>query len=164
MEDVSLSEMAKESAEYKAVKIVCENRKARFNYFIEETLEAGLVLTGAEIKSIRLGHVLLGDSFVRAKNGELYIQQMSIEQYSFNSNKEYDAQRARKLLLSKKEINRLIGSIERKGLTVVPLKLYLKNGYAKLEIALAKGKTAPDKRETVKRREGEREARRAMKG
>ncbi len=155
--------MAKDSAEYKGIKIVCENRKARFNYFIEDTLEAGLVLTGAEIKSIRQGHVVLGESFVRPRNGELYIQQMAIEQYSFSGNREYDAQRPRKLLLSKKEINLLIGSIERKGLTIVPLKLYLKNGYAKLEIAIAKGKSAPDKRETVKRREADREAKRAMK-
>jgi SsrA-binding protein len=156
--------MVKDSAEYKGIKIISENRKARFNYFIEETFEAGLVLTGGEIKSIRQGHVLIAESYVRPKSGELFVFQMAIEQYSFNTAKEYDAQRPKKLLLSKREISRLIGSIERKGLTIVPTKIYLKNGFAKLEIALAKGKAAPDKRETVKKREGEREARRAIKG
>jgi len=149
--------MATASAESNAIKIICENRKARFNYFITETFEAGLVLTGSEIKSIRLGHVTIAEGFVRAQNGELFIRQISIEQYSFNANPEYDAARPRKLLLNKREIAKLITSVERKGLTLIPIKLYLKGGRAKLQIGLAKGKSAPDKRDTVKKREGERD-------
>lgn len=146
-----------------SIKIICENRKARFNYFIVESFEAGIVLTGSEIKSIRLGHVTISEGFIRPQNSELFARQITIEQYSYNANKEYEAARPRKLLLARREIDKLISSVERKGLTIIPLKLYLKGGRAKLEIGLAKGKSAPDKRETVKKREGEREARRAIK-
>jgi len=154
---------ANASEESKGIKIVCENRKARFNYFIVESFEAGIVLTGSEIKSIRQGHVTISEGFIRPQGDELFARQITIEQYSFNANKEYEAARPRKLLLSRREIDKLIISIERKGLTIIPLKLYLRGGRAKLEIGLAKGKSAPDKRETVKKREGEREARRAIK-
>lgn len=148
-----------------SIKILSENRKARFNYHIEEVFEAGLVLRGPEIKSARAGHVNLEQSYVRPEGGEMFLLQAHFEPYRFDTTAaaSVDSSRKRKLLLNKSEINKLTIAVERKGLTIVPLKLYLKRGLAKMEIALVKGKSAPDKRETVKKRESEREARRAMK-
>jgi SsrA-binding protein len=148
-----------------AIKILSENRKARFNYHIEEVFEAGLVLKGPEIKSARAGHVNLEQSYVRPEVGEMFLLQAHFEPYRFDTSaaSSLETSRKRKLLLNRSEINKLTIGVERKGLTIVPLKLYLKRGYAKMEIALVKGKAAPDKRETVKKRESEREARRAMK-
>lgn len=145
------------------IKILNENRKARFNYEILDTYEAGIVLTGAEVKSVRDGGVSLAESFVRPDRGEIFLVQAHIKPYKFNADPNYDPVRKRKLLLSRREIDELRGAVERKGLTIVPLKMYLKRGLAKLEIALARGKASPDKRESVKRREADREAQRAIK-
>lgn len=144
-------------------KLIVQNKKARFEYHILETFEAGIVLTGAEIKSVRLGEVSLGESYIRPEKGEIFLLQAHIKPYTFNSAKDYDAGRKRKLLLHKHEIDKLRGRVEQKGLTIVPLRLYLKRGRAKLEIALAKGKDAPDKRQTIKERESKRELARVLK-
>lgn len=151
-------------SEQGGIKIICENRKARFSYEIIETFEAGLVLTGAEIKSVRQGGVSLGESYVRPDKAELLLINAHIQPYAFESRKaEYDPIRKRKLLLNRREIDKLRGGVERKGLTIIPLKMYLKRGLAKLEIALAKGKASADKRQSVKDRDAKREAARAMK-
>lgn len=144
-------------------KVLAENRKARFNYHILETIEAGIVLTGAEIKSIRAGGVSIGESFVSPRSDGLYLIQAHIKPYSHCKDREYDPVRPRKLLLHKTEVNKLRGRVEQKGLTIVPLQIHLKRGFAKVLIALAKGKAAPDKRETIKARESEREMARAIK-
>lgn len=146
-----------------AFKVVCENRKARFNYEILETFEAGLVLTGPEIKSVRSGHVKLDQSYVRPEQDEMYLLQARIEPYRFDTQQALDASRKRKLLLKKGEIKKLSIAVERKGLTIIPLRMYLKRGFAKLEIALARGKDVGDKRQSIKKREADREAQRAMK-
>lgn len=146
-----------------SIKIIAHNKQARFNYEIVETVEAGIVLSGSEIKSIRAGHINLGDSYARPDNGELYLLQAHVRQYSHDRSAEYDPVRKRKLLLHKHEINKLIGRVETKGMTLVPLKIYLKKGKAKLELAIAKGKHGPDKRRTIRERELDREAERALK-
>lgn len=138
-------------------KIIVTNRKARFDYHIEDRLEAGLVLTGGEIKSIRAGEVALEQSYIRPKDGELFLVGAHIKPYKFTDDKDYDPVRPRKLLLNKQEIYKLIKKLEQQGMTIVPLSLYLKNGWVKLEIATAKGKSAPDKRSSVKEREAKRE-------
>ncbi len=145
------------------IKVIGLNKQARFNYEIVETFEAGIVLTGSEIKSIRAGHISLGDSYARSDDGEIYLIQAHIRQYSHDRSTDYDPVRKRKLLLHKHEINKLIGRVETKGLTLVPLKIYLKKGKAKLELAVAKGKHGPDKRLSIRTRELDREAHRAMK-
>lgn len=145
------------------IKVVSENRKARFNYHIIETYEAGIALTGAEIKSIRTSGININESYVRPHGTDVVLLNAHIPQYSHNSVREYDPVRPRKLLLKRSEINKLIGAVTRKGNTIVPLKVYLKRGYAKLEIALAKGKAAPDKRQDIKKREGQREIERYTK-
>ena len=142
---------------------VVVNRKARFNYTILETFEAGIVLSGNEIKSIRDGGVLLAEAYIKPQNGEMLLIGSHIKEYAFSHDPKYNPDRVRKLLLHKREIERLQGKVETKGLTLVPLRLYLKNGLAKVEIALAKGKDAPDKRRTIMAREKDREAERAMK-
>ena len=145
------------------VKIVCENRKARFNYDFIEQFEAGIVLTGAEIKSIRRGTVSIEESYVRPDGSDLILVGCHIRPYEYSQDKEYEPTRKRRLLLHRREINQLRAGIEKKGLTIVPVKLYLKRGYAKLDLALARGKSAPDKRLAIKEREGQREAARALK-
>jgi len=144
-------------------KVIVTNRKARFDYFIEDRLEAGLVLTGGEIKSIRAGEVALEQSYIRPKNGELFLIGAHIKPYKFTDDKDYDPVRPRKLLLNKQEIYKLSKKLEQQGMTIVPLSLYLKNGWVKLEIAVAKGKAAPDKRSSIKDRESKREIARAMR-
>lgn len=146
-----------------AIKIVAKNKKARFNYEILEKFEAGLVLSGNEIKSIRLGKINLSESYVNPKKGELWLENAYINEYSHSSEKFYNPTRSRKLLMHRQEINKLTGRVEKKGLTIVTLSIYLKKGKAKLEVALARGKNAPDKRKTSKERELKREAERAMK-
>ena len=139
------------------LKIICLNRKASFNYFFEELLEAGIVLKGSEIKSIRAGKVNIADSYAVEKNGELILIKSHIASYkqaSYSNHKPLDN---RKLLLNKKEINKLIGKIQREGLTIVPTKMYFKKGKAKIELAVAKGKKQYDKRATKKSREWSRE-------
>ena len=144
-------------------KVIVSNKKARFNYHIEETFEAGIALTGGEIKSIRQGKVSLEESYISVYQGELYLLQAHIAPYQFDTTVRYDPDRKRKLLMHKYEIDRLRGKVEAKGYTLVPTKMYFKRGYAKVEVALAKGKAAPDKRQTIKEREAKREAERAMK-
>lgn len=143
---------------------MCVNKKARFHYHIIDRFEAGLVLSGPEIKSIRAGEVSLDQSYVAPYNGELYLVGAHIRPYKFNADPEYDPLRRRKLLMHKHEIHKLIGRVEQKGLTIVPLQLHLKRGFAKLEIALARGKDAPDKRETIREREAQREMSRVVRG
>ena len=139
------------------LKIICLNRKASFNYFFEELLEAGIVLKGSEIKSIRAGKVNIADSYAVEKNGELILIKSHIASYkqaSYSNHKPLDN---RKLLLNKKEINKLIGKMQRDGLTIVPTKMYFKKGKAKIELAVAKGKKQYDKRATKKNRDWSRE-------
>ncbi len=138
------------------IKIVAENRKARHDYFIEETFEAGLVLQGTEVKSLRLGRANLKDSYGRVSNGEVYVHQMHIGPYPFAYYDNHDPLRPRKLLLHKREIKRLFGKINEKGQTLVPLRVYFKKGRAKILLALAKGKRKYDKREAIKRRDEQR--------
>ena len=135
------------------------NKKAYFNYFIDSELEAGIVLKGKEIKSVRKGSVNLTDSYVRIKNNEAYIINMFIDKYDEGNIFNHDPTRERKLLLHKKEIKRLLELTSRDGYTLVPVKLYIKNDKAKISIGIAKGKKLYDKRETIKKRDLERDNR-----
>ncbi len=147
-----------------SIKIVCQNRKAYHDYFIEETLEAGIVLLGSEVKSLRLGRANLKDSYARIMGGELFLVNAHISPYSkADGFSQHDPGRTRKLLLHKREIKRLMGKTQERGYTLIPTKIYFKDGKAKVEIALAKGKTLYDKRETMKRRAAKREIERAFK-
>ncbi|HCY15424.1 MAG: SsrA-binding protein [Curvibacter sp. GWA2_64_110] len=144
---------------------IADNKKAVFNYFIEERFEAGMVLEGWEVKAVREGKVQLTDGYVVIRDGEMYIIGCQINPLkSASTHVTPDAVRTKKLLLKKDEIRRLIGKVEQKGYTLVPLNLHWKNGRVKCEIALAKGKAEHDKRDTIKEREGKREVERAMKG
>lgn len=146
------------------IKIIASNKKAYHDYFIDETYEAGMVLTGPEIKSIRAGQVNLKDSFCRLRGGEVFVDNLHISPYEFaNRANPDDPTRERKLLLHGQEIDKLTRKVEEKGLSLVPTRLYLKNGRAKLEIGVARGKKLYDKRETLKRKQSEREAERAMR-
>lgn len=136
-----------------------KNRKARFNYFIDKTYEAGIVLSGTEIKSIRKGSANFNDSYISIKNGEAYIKNMYIAKYEEGNRFNHDERSDRKLLLHKKEIKKLETEIQTAGYTLVPLRLYFKGNYAKVEIGLARGKKLYDKRETIKKRDLERESR-----
>ncbi len=142
---------------------IATNRRARHDYFIEETYEAGIVLQGTEIKSIRAGRVNLKDSFARIHNGEAFVHNMHISPYEQGNRFNHDPTRTRKLLLHKNEINKLIGYTQQKGYALVPLKLYIKNGFAKLLIGVGKGKKQHDKREDLKQKAAKREVERAMK-
>lgn len=144
-------------------KIIAQNKKARYDYHIVENFEAGLVLTGAEIKSIKAGHIELTGSYVRPIGDELFLISCQIKPYSHMTDPEYNPTRDRKLLLNRHEIDKLRSRVEKKGLTIVPLSVYLKDGRAKLEIALAQGKAAPDKRASIKDRELKRKAAQVMK-
>ena len=146
-----------------AIKTITTNRKAYHNYLVQDSLEAGIALTGTEIKSIRDGRVNLGDAYIRPEKGELWLLNAHIARYEASSYMNHEPMRPRKLLLHRKEINTLAGKVAEKGLTLVPLKLNLKNGIAKVDIALAKGKKLYDKRETLLRQETEREMERATK-
>lgn len=143
--------------------VVATNRKAWHDYHILETLEAGLVLVGTEVKSLREGRANLKDSFARIKKGEAYLFNAHISPYHMAGPANHDPTRTRKLLLHRQEINRLTGRVAEKGLTLIPLKLYFKRGKAKVELALAKGKKLYDKRETLKARAHEREMAMAFK-
>lgn len=144
-------------------KIITLNRKARQNYEIIESLEAGMVLTGTEVKSLREGRMNLMDSYARVQNGEVFLVNAHISPYSHGNVQNHDPLRDRKLLLHKAEIKRLTGKTEVKGLTLVPLKVYFSRGRVKLQLALARGKKQYDKRETIKRREAEIEMKRELK-
>ncbi len=146
------------------IKVVATNKNAYHNYNIIETYEAGLVLEGSEVKSIREGAVNLRDSFIRIDNGEAYIYNMYVAPYKPAGKLQHDPYRKRKLLLHKREILKLMGKVQEKGLTIIPLKLYFKNGKAKLEIALAKGKAKYEKREAIKERDIKRELSKKYKG
>ncbi|AKG03958.1 MULTISPECIES: SsrA-binding protein SmpB [Salimicrobium] len=143
---------------------IAQNKKARHDYFIEETFEAGIVLQGTEIKSIRNGRINLKDSFARVnRHGEMYIHNMHISPYEQGNIYNHDPTRARKLLLHRKEIDKLIGQTQQKGYSIVPLKVYIKNGVAKVLIGLARGKKKYDKREALKQKQVKREMDRAIK-
>jgi SsrA-binding protein len=145
-------------------KVVADNRRARFNYAIGDTFEAGIVLTGSEVKSLRAGKATIAESYADARGGELWLINSNIPEYLQASRFNHAPKRARKLLLQKREINRLVGAVEREGMTIVPLKLYFnEKGRAKIEIALARGKKLHDKRETLKKRSWERERGRLMR-
>ena len=144
-------------------KSIAQNRKARFNYNILETAEAGIVLTGAEIKSIRANGISLEQSYIGVMQGELFLLGAHIRPYQFSAQSEIDPLRARKLLMHRREIDRLGGRVSQKGLTLVPLEIYLRRGRAKILVGLGKGKSAPDKRDTIKARESKRELARALK-
>jgi SsrA-binding protein len=146
-----------------AIKTIAANRKAYHHYHIQDGVEAGIALTGTEIKSIRAGRVNLGDAYVRAEGRELWLLNAHIARYEAGSYLSHEPTRRRKLLLHRKQIDNLTGRMREKGLTLVPLKLYLKGSVAKVEIALGKGKKLYDKRETIARRETERKIRQAIK-
>jgi len=138
-------------------KIVCQNRKARYDYSIDEIYEAGIVLVGPEVKSLREGRASLVDSYARVKNGELFVYNMHITSYPFAHHLDIDPTRIRKLLMQKREIKRLIGKTEEKGYSLIPLSIYLSRGIIKVELALAKGKKKYDKRYILKEKEMKRE-------
>ena len=145
-------------------KVVATNRKAFHDYFIEERYEAGIMLQGTEVKSLREGRVNLQDSYASVRGSEVYLHQCYISPYSHGNIMNHDPTRVRKLLLHKAEIHKLLGKTQQKGLTLVPLRIYFsKRGYAKVELGLAKGKKLYDRRETIKTREAGREVQRAIK-
>jgi SsrA-binding protein len=145
-------------------KLICQNKKAWHNYAIEDKYEAGIALVGTEVKSLREGRANLGDSYGMIKNGEVFLVDTHISPYSHANRFNHDPLRTRKLLLHKKEIRRLIGKVQEKGFTLIPLRLYFSNGKAKVELGLAKGKKLFDKRETLKRKTMERDMERGRKG
>ena len=143
--------------------LIADNRKAGHDYHLLETFEAGIALLGTEVKAIREGGVNLRDSYCRLEGGEAWLIGAHISQYSHGGSASHDPTRPRKLLLKREELNKLLGKTTERGLTIVPVRMYFKNGRVKLAIALAKGKKSYDKRETIKRRETERETRAAVK-
>ncbi|MCK8823988.1 SsrA-binding protein SmpB [Fuchsiella alkaliacetigena] len=145
------------------IKIVARNRKARHEYHIEETYEAGIVLQGTEVKSIRQGKANLKDSFAIVENGEVFLHNLHIAPYKQGNRYNHEPERVRKLLLHKRQIKSLIGLTKEKGYTLIPLKLYFKRGLVKVELALAKGKNLYDKRQDIKERTAQREIERAFK-
>lgn len=144
-------------------RVVAQNRKARHDYFIEQTIEAGIVFSGTQVKSIRAGKVSLKDSYANVKNGEVFIYGMHISPYEQGNIFNKDPLRDRKLLLHRAEINKLIGYIQQKGMTLVPLEVYFKNGKVKIELGIAKGKKLYDKREDIAKRDALREIDRRLK-
>lgn len=146
-------------------KTIATNRKARHDYFIDETCEAGIVLTGTEIKSARAGRVNLRDSYVQVRNGELWLIDTHIAPYKQAGRGSHEPKRPRKLLMQRREINRFQGKVQEKGYTIVPLRFYLKNNkWAKVEIALARGKKLYDKRQAIRERDAKREMERVLAG
>ncbi len=144
-------------------KAVVTNRRARREYFVEETYEAGLALTGSEIKSVRAGRANLQDSYVTIRDGEAWMVNTHIAPYKQASQENHEPKRDRKLLLHRREINRLAGKVQTKGYTIIPLRLYLKNNLAKVEIALARGKKLYDKRADLAKRQADRDIERALR-
>ena len=154
--------MAEKSSEN--FRVVAQNRRARFNYHLEETFEAGVALTGSEVKSLRAGKATIAESYADARGGEIWLVNTNIPEYVQAGRFNHAPKRARKLLLHKRQINKLIGAVEREGMTLVPLKLYFNDkGRAKVELALAKGKKLHDKRETAKERDWKRDQQRLMR-
>ncbi len=144
-------------------KIVCSNRRARFDYHIEETFEAGLVLVGSEVKSLRAGRAHLKDAYARVNNGEVFLMKVHIAPYAQANLQNHEPERERKLLLNRREIHRLQGKVRERGFTLIPLEIYFRKGRAKLTLALARGKRRFDKREAIAKRETERRLRRAVR-
>ncbi|EAD2633925.1 SsrA-binding protein SmpB [Listeria monocytogenes] len=144
-------------------KLVAQNKKARHDYAIEETFEAGIVLQGTEIKSVRNAQVNLKDSYARIDKGEIFLHNMHISPYEQGNRYNHDPLRTRKLLLHKKQISRLIGETKESGYSIVPLKMYIKDGYAKVLIGVARGKKKYDKRQDLKQKEAKRDIERAFK-
>jgi SsrA-binding protein len=144
-------------------KIICNNKKAYHDYFIEEKLEAGVVLQGTEVKSLRSGKANLNDSFMLVRNGEAFLHNLNISQYEFGNRQNHQPDRQRKLLLHRKEIDRIYGRIREQGYSAIPLRLYFKDGLVKVEIGLAKGKKLYDKREDMKKKDTQREISQVLK-
>src|ERR671919_612096 len=155
--------MAEQTEREKAQANIAENRKAFHDYHLLETFEAGVVLLGTEVKAIREGRVNLRDSYARVEDGEVFLYNVTISPYSHRGYADHEPLRKRKLLLHKQEIRKLIGKTVERGMTLVPVRVYFKNGRVKVAISLAKGKKTYDKRETIKKRETERETRAALK-
>ena len=145
------------------VKLIARNKKARFNYDLGDRYEAGMALTGSEVKSLRLGKANLTDSYARLKNGEVWLLSCHISPYPFASYDNHEPERPRKLLLHRREINKLSGKIQEQGMSLIPLSIYFKRGRAKVELALAKGKKTHDKRQTIKKRDQQLEIARALR-
>lgn len=144
-------------------RLIAQNRKARHDYAVLDTIEAGMVLKGTEIKAIRAGRINLKDGFARVRNGEVYLHNVHISPYEQGNQFNHDPLRTRKLLMQRRQIDRLIGETKTPGITLVPLKVYIKNGYAKVLIGIAKGKRQYDKREDLKRKDMQREIARTMR-
>lgn len=144
------------------IQVISLNRRARHDYFIEDTIEAGIVLKGTEVKSLRAGKVNIRDSFARVENGEVFLYDLHISPYEQGNRFNHDPLRVRKLLLHKREIRRLIGKTKEEGFTLIPTRLYFSQGKCKVELAIAKGKKLYDKRESIARRHATRRARRAL--
>lgn len=147
----------------KGIKVIAKNKKARFNYELDERFEAGLQLTGTEVKSLRLGKASLVEAYVKIKNGEAWLVGCQIQPYPFAYYDNHEPTRQRKLLLHKRQLTKLGSKVAEGGMSIVPLALYFKDGWAKLELALAKGKKLHDKRAAIKAREQQREMERALK-
>jgi SsrA-binding protein len=146
------------------IKVIADNRKAYHDYFVEEKLEVGIILTGTEIKSIRNGRVNLKDSYARIENGEVWLHQMHISPYEQGNRFNHEPLRTRKLLLNRSEIIKLIGKVQLQGLTLVPTKIYLKRGMAKIELGVCRGKKNYDKRQDIAERDAKREIERHFRG
>ncbi|MFW5633768.1 MAG: SsrA-binding protein SmpB [Erythrobacter sp.] len=145
-------------------KIVAENRRARFDYTIEDTFEAGLALQGTEVKALRAGEASIAESYAEVKDGEVWLVNSNIPEYSHGNRQNHEPRRPRKLLLHAREIGRMFGAVERKGMTLVPLSIYFNGqGRAKVELALAKGKQAHDKRQSIKERDWKRDKARLLR-
>ena len=144
------------------IKIVANNKKAYHEYFVDEVYEAGLALQGTEVKSIRMGQVSIKEAYCRIRNGEVFVENMNISPYEQGNRENHDPLRRRKLLLHRDEIDKLIKKVDEKGLTLVPTRLYFKDSRAKLEVGVCRGKKLYDKRDTLKRKQADREASRAM--
>jgi SsrA-binding protein len=155
--------MAEKTAREQAQRVIADNRKAFHDYHVLESWEAGVVLLGTEVKAIREGRVNLRDSFARVDKGEVWLENVHISPYSHTGYAHHEERRQRKLLLHDHEIRKLAGRVNERGLTMVPLQMYFKNGRVKVQLALVKGKQAHDKRETIRRREVDRETRAAVK-
>ena len=152
------------TAAFDKVKTVAENRRARFEYYIEDKLEAGIMLTGTEVKSLRFGEGSIAESYAEVKGGEVWLVNSNVPEFSHGNRHNHEPKRPRKLLLHEREIARLTGAVERKGMTLVPLSIYFNGrGRAKVELALARGKNLADKRQTVKDRDWKRDQARIMR-
>jgi SsrA-binding protein len=151
--------------EFDKKKVVAENRRARFDYFIEQVFEAGIALTGTEVKSLRFGEGSIAESYAEVKDEEVWLINANVPEFSHGNRNNHEPKRPRKLLLKEREINKMHGAVNREGMTLVPLSVYFNSrGRAKVELALAKGKKAHDKRETIKERDWKREQSRLMRG